>query len=393
MKPTKSGLSFILDAYLRIIIMFFYIDESGHTGNNLFDSTQPYLYYGVLGSQLNLDILAEPEVRKMRKILGVEDRLHAAELGETNLVKILPDLYKLSKDRKISFDFYRLDKSDYPVLCFFDLVFDQGINPAMTWSGYWTPLRYVLLAHLDKLFTTDLKKLAWSARLESKDSTCDEIVQNICNQLLDKLHKIDDKRLNELFHDTLSWAIHNTRELSFNAKSKRDKKFISPNLIGFQSAYFGIVNRSKKAKRKVFKVTIDQQDQFNTVQDYLAEIYRKVEGESYPIGFNIGEMDLTKTKMPLPSFSSSKKSYGLELVDLYLWLFKRYQEGKLNHPALIQFVNSQFKKAYFDEVSIKATTFRFEAWMRTLEPMTEEDYKRGLHLKQMEENRRKSFLV
>ena len=78
--------------------MFFYIDESGHTGNNLFDSTQPYLYYGVLGSQLNLDILAEPEVRKMRKILGVEDRLHAAELGETNLVKILPDLYKLSKE-------------------------------------------------------------------------------------------------------------------------------------------------------------------------------------------------------------------------------------------------------------------------------------------------------
>jgi hypothetical protein len=28
--------------------MFFYVDESGHTGSNLFDPAQPQLYYGVL---------------------------------------------------------------------------------------------------------------------------------------------------------------------------------------------------------------------------------------------------------------------------------------------------------------------------------------------------------
>lgn len=373
--------------------MFFYIDESGHTGNNLFDIKQPYLYYGVLGSPLNLDILAETEVCKMRNILDVEDRLHAAELGEEKLVKVIPILYKLSKDKKISFDFYRLNKSDYPVLCFFDQVFDQGINPAMTWTGYWTPLRYVLLAELDKLFTKNLKIIAWSARLESKDTKCDEMVRDVCNQLLDKLQKIEDERIKVLLHDTLSWAIHNTRKLNFNAKSKRDKKFISPNLIGFQSAYFGVINRSKKAKRKILKVIIDQQHQFNSVQDYLAEIYRRVEGENYPLGWNIGEMDLRKTKMPLPTFSSSKSSYGLELVDLYLWLFKRYQEDKLNHPALIKFVDSQLKKAYFDEVSIKATTFRFKNWMRSLEPMTEEDYLRGQYFKELDEKRRTSFQV
>jgi len=30
--------------------MFFYVDESGHTGTNLFDPNQPVLYYGVLSS-------------------------------------------------------------------------------------------------------------------------------------------------------------------------------------------------------------------------------------------------------------------------------------------------------------------------------------------------------
>ena len=85
--------------------MFFYIDESGHTGNNLFDVTQPYLYYGVIGSLVNLDMLAKDEVEKIRKKFGVE-RLHATELGETKLVNLIIDLKRLSKKYSLTFDFY-----------------------------------------------------------------------------------------------------------------------------------------------------------------------------------------------------------------------------------------------------------------------------------------------
>jgi hypothetical protein len=35
--------------------MYFYVDESGQTGLNLFDENQPYLYYGVLSSKTNLE--------------------------------------------------------------------------------------------------------------------------------------------------------------------------------------------------------------------------------------------------------------------------------------------------------------------------------------------------
>ena len=38
--------------------MYFYVDESGHTGPNLFDAAQPMLYYGVLSSRVNLDVVA-----------------------------------------------------------------------------------------------------------------------------------------------------------------------------------------------------------------------------------------------------------------------------------------------------------------------------------------------
>lgn len=32
--------------------MFFYIDESGHTGKNLFDPLQVNLYYGLISSKV-----------------------------------------------------------------------------------------------------------------------------------------------------------------------------------------------------------------------------------------------------------------------------------------------------------------------------------------------------
>ncbi|WP_216075443.1 DUF3800 domain-containing protein [Acinetobacter indicus] len=197
--------------------MFFYVDESGHTGNNLFDITQPYLYYGVIGSTVNLDILAKEEISKIRKIFDV-DRLHAAELGEYKLIDLVADFKKLSKKFSLTFDFYRVKKDDYPVICFFDQVFDQGINPAMTWSGYWTPLRYVLLAKLNFLFSRELKKLAWEARLCSRDKEADTKVIYICEQLITRLGRLDDSRSRELFLDVLVWAKNNVRQLIFNAK-------------------------------------------------------------------------------------------------------------------------------------------------------------------------------
>lgn len=65
--------------------MNFYVDETGHTGPNLFDRTQRVLSYGVLSSPDDLDKVAESELASLRKKLGVQ-RLHAAELGMYRLM-------------------------------------------------------------------------------------------------------------------------------------------------------------------------------------------------------------------------------------------------------------------------------------------------------------------
>ena len=60
--------------------MFFHVDESGNTGNNLFDAAQPTISYGLLSSRTNVDALGTRLHSLMLAKLGV-DSLHGAELG------------------------------------------------------------------------------------------------------------------------------------------------------------------------------------------------------------------------------------------------------------------------------------------------------------------------
>ena len=85
--------------------MYFYVDESGQSGNNLFDENQPWLYYGLLSSPYDLDVVAKGKVTALRKKLSV-DELHASELGVGRLTEIVDELEDIYQEFQISFDFF-----------------------------------------------------------------------------------------------------------------------------------------------------------------------------------------------------------------------------------------------------------------------------------------------
>jgi hypothetical protein len=159
--------------------VFFFVDETGHTGSNLFDPQQHTLYYGVLSSKVNLDAVVESRLTALRRLLGVP-RIHASEVGNAGLVQIVPDLLEIQSRFDARFDLYWLRKTDFAVICFFDQVFDQGLNPAIPWNGYWTPLRYVLLLKVAYLFDEELLEAAWSARLDLADESAARTIVLIC---------------------------------------------------------------------------------------------------------------------------------------------------------------------------------------------------------------------
>lgn len=230
--------------------LYYYVDESGNTGLNLFDEVQPMLYYGVMGCRYDLDVKAEPLLKTLRAELGV-DRLHANQLGVGRLTPIARRLTDFSKKDGIRFSLFTIKKRDHALITFFDQVFDSGLNNAISWQHYWTPLRYALLFKVVHLFDEDLAKRAWAARREQNPRRCDEELIKLCRDLRDRIHWLPDARSRELVGGALTWAIANPRAINFGSSNRESTLQISPNLIGFQQVLQGISVQSLGMGRKV----------------------------------------------------------------------------------------------------------------------------------------------
>lgn len=350
--------------------MYFYVDESGHTGSMLFDANQPTLYYGVLSSDLNLDVLAEENLAKLRKRLGVV-RLHAGDLGNANLSLIANELLAMQKLYKLKFDFYRVSKLDHAIISFFDQVFDSAMNKAVAWLHYWTPMRYVILLKLACIFDEEVAKAAWAARIDTNKLRAEAGLVAVCNKLLTRVGNLPDARSQKIIKDALEWAATNPNEISYNCDDKNQIKQISPNLIGFQSVMHGIANRIKLRKRQAFSIIVDRQTEFNQAQRTLAGFFSDASGVNVKTGPGMPEFSFSSMpKTPIKCVAGTD-SAGLELVDIYLWIFKRIFENRDVADQLIPLFNSQLNKGRTDEVSLEAISKRWTPWFDNLPELDE----------------------
>jgi len=360
--------------------MFFYIDESGHTGTNLFDDSQPIIYYGVLSSKRNLDALGNERFPKLREKLGVQ-RLHANQLGNGKLIPIVNDLLCIQREFDIRFDLYRVIKADHAVIAFFDQVFDQGMNPAVPCASYWTPLRYVLLVKLAWLFDYELLKKAWEARIDLNSRRANETLKTVCKELRSRAGSLPDKRSIQIITDALWLVEKNPDEIRYNAKSKNELLQITPNIIGFQCVMHGIAMRLKSHSLPASRIVVDQQIQFNKAQRTLSEFFQRIsQARKLPAYLGPGLPELDFSGMPeIPiTFESSVNVPGLELVDIYLWVFKRFMEGKSLANELRSIIEPQLEKGFTDEISLNGIKKRWTPFFTDLpEPTTEQEKRLG----------------
>lgn len=367
--------------------MYFYVDESGHTGSNLFDPDQPMLYYGIISSQVNIDLLAEEKLKRLRRHAQVQS-LHANELGNVGLTPLVEKLVSLQRRLDFRFDLYRVAKTDHAIICFFDQVFDHGNNPAITWSGYWTPIRYVLLLKLAALFDEDLAKRAWDARIEIDDAKAEASLVAVCKDLRSRVEEIPDIRSRQLISDVLTWAEKNPSEIHYNTKSKKDRLQVMPNVIGFQSVMHGIASRLKKQRKKAAAIIVDQQSQFNKAQKSLSQYFEEFGGISAVSGTGLPAIDFSGMPKTPISFSSSASSAGLELVDIHLWVLKRVMEKKELAPELYSLIKPHIHRGRTDEISLNALSARWKRWFDELPAPTEEQIAIGNELIAADEERR-----
>lgn len=351
--------------------MFFYIDESGNSGNNLFDENQPVLYYATLYSPINLNKNNKliQEIRNLRINFQV-DRLHAKDIGYEKLSKISGILENLLIQYQIELKFHFIVKRDYIIIKFFDQIFDCGVNNAVPDYWYWTGLRHILLLKIFDLFSftdDEILKKVWNALSEKNDSKSNAILVEICQTLLEQVSKIPDNRVQEIISSSLRWAKDNPTEILFNSMSKKFghnislNKQASPNIVIFQSVLLGIAEILKQKNEMADGIIVDVQTEFNNAQNVLMDWYQSISKaeriseleiiDRNPISVFHGQLDKFSHIPPSNlKFVSSNENLGLELVDLYLWIFKRYFEKKYLPNSLIQlieFIINRSKNPFF----------------------------------------------
>lgn len=303
--------------------MFFFIDESGHTGTNLFDSAQPILYYGVLSSCFNLDQKAEKEILSLRDYFKVS-RLHANDLGTGRILEKIEIFKELKEKYQINFDVHEIHKYDHSIISFFDQVFDSGMNSAVSWNTYWTPVRYLILEKLFYIFDIDLAKKAWQVRIEKNDQVVEETLVEICIELRKKCAFIDNFIIREIIEHGLDFATSSPSKINYNGGNPIE---MSPNVVGFQFVLQGLKERIKNTNIPV-SIIVDRQSEFNRSQVKLHELYIKISEIKMANVSTLPTLDIGYIPESPLVIKPGDQSIGLELVDIFLWIFKRHKSNK-----------------------------------------------------------------
>lgn len=364
--------------------MFFHADESGNTGNNLFDPNQPRLSYGLLSSKTNVDALGVQLHKEMVRRVGVP-ALHANELGIDRLSTIAPLLCELQRKMRFCFDYYYIVKPDFAVTKLFEAVFDAGLNKAVRWDAYWTPLRFVLLFKLNELLDESILKQAWTLCTVKRVEKYEQDIVELLTELKRRAEASSlDARSKEVLVDAFRFGIARPLDLDFGAP---DPRFVSPNTVGFQFVVHAMSRRLRKARRKdAYKIVVDKQQQFNRSQQEVHSLYQVIsDGYArldsnerkfllhHPYHYGVDENIILHRGIPRKaiSVSTSADSIGLQMVDIYLWITNRVLSGAQLNQELNELVRLFFRRAVTDGISLEGLVGRFQAFEQELPALDE----------------------
>ena len=298
---------------------FIYADESGHSGKEIFNEKSPIYYQGAVISVGDIETKVAPIIQKYCTENGL-DRLHGYELGEERVNSLCLELLEALDGTPWKFHYTILQKRYIAPTKFVHTVFDCWDNPAVHPSWYTTELfRHTLCILIDDMMEEGLDVEFWNYFL--KDDL-DGLI-NICKALLEKAPNICDKRACEVVTAGLGYAIENPDIFTLiSAKGKSAYKKQTPNIIAFSSLLNATHRFCKEYGVSVSELVHDQSDEFKGTMREYHRMFFGVDFEKDKFGgipqFKQVEYDLGEFKL-----ESSKKSYGLQVADLFLWLIRR----------------------------------------------------------------------
>lgn len=320
--------------------MFAYLDESGHTGKNIFDKTQPWFYYTCALTKEDIDVVLKTDFSEMCKKLEVSE-LHANELGIAKLKLILPEIQHLIKKHNIRFIFAQVEKRWFALCKFFDDVFDSGENVAVPWTLYNAPeLRHAMLFNVECIMTTENLQSFWNAITQRNTTVAQKTLQDILADALKRAEKFPDKRSREIITEAFQWAIKYPHEFMLNFENKKERTLHLPNYSIFITICRDICKQSQAWNIPVKIIKHHRQEEIlgqlkNSFNEFFSCDFKEIAflGQDLSLG-GLGDAKFESV--------NGRNSCGVQLVDIVQWLCKDFNEIKKfsSDPVINEFMNN-----------------------------------------------------
>jgi hypothetical protein len=361
--------------------MYVYIDETGNTGGNLFDESQPDFLTAGLMSKSNFDLLNRGKIKKIAQQLN-DSCIHANKVGKYKVNQIAPYLLKVFRDSNVRFLVARVEKKYLAVSKIIDTLFDSFENKAVPWHVYnFRPLRLLLVFKVGSILSEDDLRLFWGAIVKkNKDSAYEDFVLFL-KELQPRVHTIPDDRSRVIISDAINWGIAHPESIYLHTSSKVARAGHRPNAAVFSMLLDGIDKQSKKWKRPVREIIHDRQSQFEKVLKEMHEIFSNAKHGIVRAPFE-EPRSLRVVSGSKFMIESSENSPGIQCIDTVLWLYKKvlYDEGLLSDSK--ELMKHVFKYSSFFELSFRAAEASVTEQLKEInsEELSNEDYKKGQEL-------------
>jgi len=348
--------------------MFAYIDETGNAG--IFDSDQPAFITAALMTKTNFDLLHARDIKIIASKIG-EPELHANDLGTEKIERIAEDLLKLFKRCNARFFISRVEKKYLIVTKFVDTLFDPAENKAVPPHHYhirWS--RLLLTYHFAINLNEDTANKFWLSLMEKKAAKAQQMFLDTLLDLEKDTLNMPNKGLKQLMISAIQWVKQTPDSISIHS-TKSVKLGHWPNMVGFSNLLNGMEQRSKKWQRKVSEIVHDRQSQFARTLEEWHLVHKTFPDDN--ISWMGKKRKLRCVEGSQFRISASADSAGIQAIDIVIWLYKRFSDGKPLDYHSAQLINYVIKNAYQSDFSFKNLEEALNEYFATKKTPTAEE--------------------
>lgn len=300
-----------------------FTDESGNTGDNLFDPSQPFFWTGTILMTKQAASAVEESVPRWALTTGVQE-LHGNELGFRRLDPIANEVHTFLQEYDCKLIFSRVEKYHLAATKFADQVLDSGINEAVSPYDYYSRSSRLGLTHtIAQNLELQERRAFWDAYGIGDAVRFRKVVSSV----LRNLKREFPSRKTTTLIKALSWAKEHPEIFVEPTRSLKD----SPNVVALTLLLQTVHKICRENGTRVKDFIHDQQQEFAGPLMQMYDLGKRFAFSEDPVHRIPTMVEVDTLDCPI-KLADSKETPALQLVDIVLWLTKKYVDYRAQFP-------------------------------------------------------------